>query len=72
MRALLQGFKHLSPVRQAAVVAVTGWNVSLIVLTQRDIQRRTDAQIRGSRRLWQLACLTNTVGPLAYLRWGRA
>jgi hypothetical protein len=20
---------------------------------------------------WRLACLTNTVGPLAYFRWGR-
>jgi hypothetical protein len=72
MRALRQPFQRLSPMRQAAVVAVTGWNVSLIVLAQRDIRRRTDAQIRGSRRLWQLACLTNSVGPLSYFRWGRA
>jgi hypothetical protein len=72
MHSLAEHFTQLSPARKAAVVAITGWNVSLIVLAQRDIHRRTDAQLRGPRRLWQLACLTNSVGPLSYFRWGRA
>jgi hypothetical protein len=72
MHGVVKHFTRLSPARKAAVVAITGWNVSLIVLAQRDIHRRTDAQIRGSRRAWQLACLTNSVGPLSYFRWGRA
>ena len=72
MNTLLKGFQNLSPVRQAAVVAVTAWNLSLIVLAERDLHRRGDAEIHGSRRLWQLACLTNSVGPLSYFRWGRA
>jgi hypothetical protein len=72
MRGVVERFTRLSPTRKAAVVVVTGWNVSLIVLAQRDIHRRTDAQLRGPRRLWQLACLTNSVGPLSYFRWGRA
>jgi hypothetical protein len=72
MHAALQHFRRLTPARQAAVVAITGWNLSLIVRAQSDIHHRTDDEIRGNRRLWQLACLTNSVGPLSYFRWGRA
>ena len=67
----LSRFKALSPVGQAAIVAITAWNVWLIVSAQRDIQRRPAEQVRGPKSLWRLACLTNTVGPLAYFRWGR-
>jgi hypothetical protein len=68
----VERIRRLPPVGKAAVVGVTAWNVSLMVLAQRDLHRRADDEIRGSRRLWQFACLTNTVGPLSYFRWGRA
>jgi hypothetical protein len=71
MRAALQRFRDLTPARQAAVVAITGWNLSLIVRAQIDIHHRRDDQVRGNRRLWQLACLSNSIGPLSYFRWGR-
>jgi len=61
----------MSPVARAAIVGVTAWNLTLIVEAQLDIGRRSDEELRGSRLLWRLACLTNTVGPLAYFRWGR-
>ena len=71
MSKAIRAFRKLSPVQQSAIVGVTAWNVSLIVIAQRDLAHRPASQIRGSKRLWQLACLTNTVGPLCYFRWGR-
>jgi hypothetical protein len=41
------------------------------VLAERDIHRRPAADIRGNKALWRVVCLTNTVGPLIYFRWGR-
>jgi hypothetical protein len=64
-------FKKLSPARQAGIVAITAWNVALSVIAERDIQRRPSDEIRGSRAIWRMVCLTNTVGPLIYFRWGR-
>ncbi len=68
---LREKFNNLSTARKVAVVALTAWNLALIVASQRDLHRRSPDQIRGNKRLWQLACLTNTVGPLSYYRWGR-
>ncbi len=64
-------FKKLSPVPQAAIVAVTAWNLWLIASAQRDIQHRPAGEVRGPKGVWRLVCLTNTVGPLIYFRWGR-
>ena len=71
MSKLISAFRGLSAVKRAAVVAVTAWNLSLIVAAQRDLSRRTSDEIRGSKWIWRLVCLTNTVGPLVYFRWGR-
>jgi hypothetical protein len=71
MSKAIRAFRKLSPIKQAAIVAVTGWNVALITIAQRDLASRPDSQIRGSKRLWRVACLTNTIGPLSYFRWGR-
>jgi hypothetical protein len=67
----LDEFKKLSPVLQAAIVAITAWNFWLSASAERDIQRRPAGEVRGSKALWRLVCLTNTVGPLSYFRWGR-
>lgn len=68
---LRRDFTALSPVKQAAVVAITAWNLWLIVLSQRSLNRTPAEEIRGPKPLWRLACLTNSVGPLSYFRWGR-
>jgi len=52
-------------------VAITAWNLWLSVVAEWDIQRRPAAEVRGRKAFWRLACLTNTVGPLSYFRWGR-
>ena len=71
MSRLISEFKKLSPTRQAAIMAITAWNLTLIVAAQLDLQRQPAEEVRGSKALWRLACLTNTVGPLSYFRWGR-
>lgn len=71
MNEVLSRFKALSPVSQAAIVGVTAWNLWLTVTSERDLQRRSSDEVRGPKLLWRLACLTNSVGPLAYFRWGR-
>jgi hypothetical protein len=68
---LHRDFTALSPVKQAAIVAITAWNLWLIVLSQRSLSRTPAEQLRGPKPLWRLACLTNSAGPLAYFRWGR-
>ena len=70
MNEALSRFKALSPVGQAAIVGVTAWNLWLTVTSERDLQRRSSDEVRGPKLLWRLACLTNSVGPLAYFRWG--
>jgi hypothetical protein len=67
----IDDFKRLSPPRQAAIVAITAWNVYLSVVAEWGIQRRPAAQVRGRKAFWRVACLTNTVGPVSYFRWGR-
>ena len=71
MAKLMQAFRAMSPIQQAAVVGITAWNWWLSATAELDIQRTPAERIRGRKSLWRLACLTNTVGPLAYFRWGR-
>lgn len=71
VRKAIRDFKALSPVRQAAIVAIAAWQLWLLAAAQRDIHRRPADQVRGSKALWRVLSLFNTVGPLAYFRWGR-
>ena len=58
--------------RQARVLTVT-LIVHLIVLrfTIRDLRRRPDAAVRGSKRFWRVAASLNTTGSVAYWLVGR-
>jgi hypothetical protein len=67
---LVRDFRGLSPVKQAAIVAITAWNWWLSGSAELSIQRTPAERLRGPKLLWRLACLTNTVGPLVYFRWG--
>ena len=46
-------------------------NLVLIILTIRDIRRRSDDEIKGNRKLWMLAAFAAPVGPIAYFVFGR-
>lgn len=66
-----RSFSDLTP-RQQRLVAIGGVvQVSLQLFVLIDLRRRSDDQVRGSKRLWRTASFVNTVGPLAYLLAGR-
>jgi hypothetical protein len=46
-------------------------SLALVATAERDLVQRPETEIRGNKRLWQLACL-NALGALAYFGWGRA
>ena len=64
-------FTDLSIPHRIGIVLLGTVQVSLLIAAQVDIQRRPAAQINGSKAMWRLICLLNTVGPLSYFRWGR-
>lgn len=64
-------FSDLSMPRRIGLVLVGAVQVGLLIAAQVDIQRRPAAQVNGSKTMWRLICLLNTVGPLSYFRWGR-
>ncbi len=58
--------------RQVRVLTIT-LIVHLVVLrfTIRDLRRRPDVAVRGSKRFWRVAASLNTTGSAAYWLFGR-
>jgi hypothetical protein len=46
-------------------------HAAITTITWRDIGRRADGQVRGSKKAWRVASALNTGGSLAYLVAGR-
>jgi hypothetical protein len=65
-----EDWNDMSPARRRLALVLIAASLALVVAAQRDIGRRSDAAVRGSRLLWRLACL-NALGAAAYFRWGR-
>jgi hypothetical protein len=63
-------FSEYSPSQRVWIIVVFAVSLGLVVAAERDIQHRSDDQVRGSRALWRLACL-NALGAVSYFRWGR-
>ncbi len=59
-----------SPVQVRALVQGI-INLVLVIMTVRDIRRRSDAELNGSRKRWMLAAFAPPFGPIAYLIFGR-
>ncbi len=53
------------------MMVVVPIQVFLAVLAWRDMSRRTDAQIRGTKRLWRVFVLLNPGNSLLYWLLGR-
>jgi hypothetical protein len=43
----------------------------LLIAALRDIRRRSEEEINGSKRMWTAIALINYVGPIAYFIFGR-
>jgi hypothetical protein len=41
----------------------------VVTVAERDLHRRPDTQIQGSKSIWRLVSL-NAIGAIAYLAWG--
>jgi hypothetical protein len=52
-----------------AIIAVV--HLTAVTLTWRDLRSRPAAQVRGPKRVWQLASALNTSGSAAYWLFGR-
>jgi hypothetical protein len=55
--------------RPAAAAVLIGLSVIVVTVTERDLHRRPDTQIQGSKSIWRLVSL-NAIGAIAYLAWG--
>jgi hypothetical protein len=60
--------RTLSPAAWAAIVA---GHLAVTSLIWRDIRRRPDDQIRGSKNVWRVATAANSANSVAYLLFGR-
>ena len=52
-----------------AIIAVV--HLTAVTLTWRDLRSRPAAQVRGPKRIWQVASALNTTGSAAYWIFGR-
>ena len=55
--------------RLIAALAVA--HLVVTTLVWRDLRRRTDDQVRGSKRIWRIASAANMSNSIAYLLIGR-
>ncbi len=63
-------FSELGQRGKGAAIVTLAVSLVVIFTAERDLRRRPQAQVRGSKRLWRLVSL-NALGAAAYLRYGR-
>lgn len=68
---LVSQYRRLSPTARRAVWVLLAVEAVLIVMTERDIQRRPAEGIRGPKLLWRAVATQNVIGPAAYFGLGR-
>lgn len=62
---------QLTPPQKKALLALAAIEFTAKLLALRDLHRRSDEQIRGSKRLWRMAMAINFFGPASYFAFGR-
>ncbi len=63
-------YSEMGTAGKAAVLLITAISLVIVGGAERDIARRGEDEVRGSRTVWRLVSL-NAVGALAYLGFGR-
>jgi hypothetical protein len=66
-----KNWSDLSSEQRAGVVGVGIVQVSLQVAALVDLRRRPREQINGRKAVWVAVSFINTLGPLAYFKFGR-
>ena len=64
-------WSDLSTEQRIGVVALGTFQVALQIAALVDIRRRPREQIKGHKATWVAVSFLNTVGPLAYFKFGR-
>jgi hypothetical protein len=64
-------WQDLTGRQRYAIGALLVVQFALLGAALRDVRRRPEQELRGSRRLWTLAVFVNFVGPVAYFLFGR-
>ncbi len=63
-------FSELGQRGKGAAIVTLAVSLVVIFTAERDLRRRPQAQVRGSKRLWRLVSL-NALGAAGDLRYGR-
>jgi Phospholipase_D-nuclease N-terminal len=71
LREVVKRYNRLSPTTRRAVWVLLAFEAVLIIVAQRDIQRRPAERIRGPKLLWRAVATLNVIGPAAYYAFGR-
>jgi hypothetical protein len=71
LEPLVKLYNGLSPAARRAVWGLLAFEVVLIGVAERDIQRRPADRIRGPKLLWRAVATQNVIGPAAYYGVGR-
>ena len=71
MRDGKKKWDELTPVGRATVAVLGAAQLALQAVTLWDLRRRSEQELRGSRRWWAAASFVNFAGPIAYLAFGR-
>ena len=66
-----QKWGELPAGKRAMVLTAVSVQLSLLLTAQADLRRRSDDEIRGSKRVWRAVAFVNFIGPLAYFVFGR-
>jgi hypothetical protein len=66
-----RNWNELTPTQQRAIAVAGFAQFALQAFVLRDLKRRDDAEVRGSKRLWRALSFVNFAGPIAYLALGR-
>jgi hypothetical protein len=62
---------ELTPRQQTAALVAVSVQLSLAATAWADLATRSADEVNGSRLRWAAVIAVNTVGPLAWFRWGR-
>jgi hypothetical protein len=57
--------------QKVAMIVLGLIQLTLLVAAQRDIGKRRDSEINGSRGMWRALAFINWVGPISWFAFGR-
>jgi hypothetical protein len=57
--------------QKAAMIVLGIIQLALLIAAQRDIGRRRDSEINGSKGMWRALAFVNWVGPISWFAFGR-